>query len=54
VVGRGSRIKARASLFEGALVSDGCTIGEDATVKADVKVWPQKVVEDGATLSTSL
>jgi mannose-1-phosphate guanylyltransferase/phosphomannomutase len=23
-------------------------------VKADVKVWPQKVVEDGATLSTSL
>jgi len=54
VVGRGSRIKARASLFEGALVSDGCTIGEEATVKADVKVWPQKVVEDGATLSTSL
>lgn len=54
VVGRGSRIKARASLFEGALVSDGCVIGEDATVKADVKVWPQKVVEDGATLATSL
>ncbi|MBI4537737.1 MAG: NTP transferase domain-containing protein [candidate division NC10 bacterium] len=54
VVGRGTEIKARASLFEGALVGDGCSIGEDATVKADVKVWPQKVVEDGATLSTSL
>ena len=54
VVGRGTRIGARASLFEGALVSDGCVIGEDATVKADVKVWPQKVVEDGATLATSL
>ncbi len=54
VVGRGTQIKARASLFEGALVSDGCTIGEDAIVKADVKVWPQKVVEAGATLSTSL
>ncbi|MEK7766278.1 MAG: nucleotidyltransferase, partial [bacterium] len=29
-------------------------IGPEATVKADVKLWPYKVVEDGATLSTSL
>jgi len=54
VVGRGSEIKARAHLFEGALISDACRIGEGSVVKADVKVWPQKVVEDGATLSTSL
>jgi len=54
VVGRGSEIRARARLFEGALISDGCRIGEGSIVKADVKVWPQKVVEDGATLSTSL
>jgi len=54
VVGRGSEVKARARLFEGALVSDECTIGEGSVVKADVKVWPQKVVEDEATLSTSL
>lgn len=54
VVGRGSEIKARARLFEGALISDACRIGEGSVVKADVKVWPQKVVEDGATLSTSL
>jgi len=54
VVGRGSEIKTRARLFEGALVSDNCRIGEGSVLKADVKVWPQKVVEDGATLSTSL
>lgn len=54
VVGRGTKIKAGARLFEGALVSDGCSIGQGATVKADVKVWPQKVVEDEAILSTSL
>jgi mannose-1-phosphate guanylyltransferase/phosphomannomutase len=54
VVGRGSEIRARARLFEGALVSDACRIGEGSVLKADVKVWPQKVVEDGATLSTSL
>jgi mannose-1-phosphate guanylyltransferase / phosphomannomutase len=54
VVGRGSEIRARARLFEGALVADDCRIGEGSVVKADVKIWPQKVVEDGATLSTSL
>jgi mannose-1-phosphate guanylyltransferase/phosphomannomutase len=54
LVGRGSEIKARARLCEGALVSDDCRIGEGSVVKADVKIWPQKVVEDEATLSTSL
>ena len=54
VVGRGSEVKARARLFEGALVSDACCIGEGSVVKADVKVWPQKTVEDGAILSASL
>src|SRR5574342_539788 len=38
VIGRGSEIKARARLFEGALVADECRIGEDSVVKADVKV----------------
>lgn len=54
VVGTGSEVRARARLFEGALIGDHCRIGEDSVVKADVKVWPQKVVEEGATLSTSL
>jgi mannose-1-phosphate guanylyltransferase/phosphomannomutase len=54
VVGARTTVKARAHLSEGALVSDDCVIGEDSVVKADVKVWPQKIVEDGATLSTSL
>ena len=54
VVGSGSEIRSRARLFEGALIGDHCRIGEDSVVKADVKVWPQKVVEEGATLSTSL
>ncbi|MCK5240978.1 mannose-1-phosphate guanyltransferase [bacterium] len=48
------RIGARAYIGVGAVVSDRCTIGEDATVKAEVKVWPYKIIEDGTTLSTSL
>ena len=54
IVGRGSEIKARARLFEGALVGDQCKVGEGSVVKAEVKVWPHKVVEDGAILATSL
>ncbi|MDE2484983.1 MAG: mannose-1-phosphate guanyltransferase [candidate division NC10 bacterium] len=54
VVGRGSEIKANARLFEGALISEQCKVGEGSVVKADVKVWPHKVVEDGAVLATSL
>jgi len=48
------RVGARAYIGVGAVVADHCTIGEDATVKAEVKVWPYKIIEDGTTLSTSL
>jgi len=48
------RIGARSYIGVGAVVADHCTIGEDATVKAEVKVWPYKLIEDGTTLSTSL
>jgi mannose-1-phosphate guanylyltransferase / phosphomannomutase len=48
------RIGARAYIGVGAVVADHCAIGEDATVKAEVKVWPYKIIEDGTTLSSSL
>jgi mannose-1-phosphate guanylyltransferase/phosphomannomutase len=47
-------IEDAAFLAERAVVSDHCRIGHDAVVKANVKVWPHKVVEDGAVLSSSL
>ncbi|MBN1596103.1 NTP transferase domain-containing protein, partial [candidate division FCPU426 bacterium] len=53
-IGNDCRIGARAYIGVGAVVADHCTIGEDATVKAEVKVWPYKIIEDGTTLSTSL
>ncbi len=38
----------------GVVIADHCRVGRNSTVKAEVKMWPQKTVEDGATLSTSL
>ena len=54
VIGRKSVVRANAFLAEGVVIADFCRIGEGSVVKANVKVWPYKEVEDGATLSMSL
>lgn len=54
VIGRKSVVRANAFLGEGVVVADFCRIGEGSVVKANVKVWPYKEVEDGATLAMSL
>ena len=54
VISSGTDVQEKASIFEGVIISDNCTIGKESVVKAGVKVWPNKVVEDGAQLSTSL
>ncbi|MBI5892673.1 MAG: mannose-1-phosphate guanyltransferase [Deltaproteobacteria bacterium] len=54
VIGNNTEIKERAFIGEGAIVSDHCYIGRQSIVKANVRVWPYKIVEDGATLASSL
>jgi len=54
IVGSDCEIRGGAFLAERAVISDHCRIGTGAVVKANVKVWPHKVVEDGAVLSSSL
>lgn len=54
VVASRCEIKERAYLAEDAVISDNCRIGKASVVKAGVKVWPHKIVEDGAILASSL
>ncbi len=54
VVGNSTEILEGAHLAENVIVSDRCRIGRNSTVKANVKVWPQKTVEDDAILASSL
>ncbi len=54
VISSGTDVHEKADIFEGAIISDNCTIGKKAIIKAGVKVWPNKVIEDGAQLATSL
>ncbi len=54
VVGYRTQIGRHAFIFENCFISDDVKIGEGATVKDNIKIWPQKEVEDGATLTSSL
>jgi mannose-1-phosphate guanylyltransferase/phosphomannomutase len=54
IVCKGAVINEEAVLEENVIISERARVGEGATVKANVKVWPQKEVEAGAILSSSL
>lgn len=54
IIGANTVIKEGALLAENVVVADTCSIGRFSTLKAGVKVWPMKSVEDGAILASSL
>jgi mannose-1-phosphate guanylyltransferase/phosphomannomutase len=54
VVARGARIDRRAHVLEGAVVGSLSSVGEEALISPQVRVWPSKSVESGATLNTNL
>jgi mannose-1-phosphate guanylyltransferase/phosphomannomutase len=54
IIGRGCSLKSRAVVFEGAVVGDESTVGESAVIHPAVKIWPNKRVEAGATVKSSL
>lgn len=54
VVGKNCDLKANVRLEEGVVVGDECLIGESVLVKHDVKIYPFKTVETGATVNTSI
>ena len=54
IVGRQCTIKGRAVLFEGVVLGDNSIVGEGAVLHANVKIWPGKEIEPGATVKTSI
>ena len=47
-------IKSRSLLFEGVVVADNTIINAGAVIQPNVKIWPSKEVEEGATVSASI
>ena len=54
IIGRQSTVKSRAVLFEGVVIGDNTIVGEGAVLHANVKIWPEKEIEPGATVKTSI
>ena len=48
------RIGQGAVLEEGVIVADETSVGDEAIIKADVKIWPKKTIEAGATVTSNM
>jgi mannose-1-phosphate guanylyltransferase / phosphomannomutase len=48
------RVGQGVVIEEGGIVADDTSIGEEAYIKRDVKIWPRKVIEAGATVTGNL
>ncbi|MBE0645103.1 MAG: NTP transferase domain-containing protein [Bacteroidetes bacterium] len=54
VVGFDSILHAGATVADNVFISDRCSIGKDASLLSNIKLWPEKVVQEGAVLTKSL
>jgi mannose-1-phosphate guanylyltransferase/phosphomannomutase len=54
IVGRQCSLKSKSMVFEGAVIGDQTIVGESAIIQPGVKIWPDKEIETGATVSSSI
>ncbi len=54
LVGSSTSLKSRAVMFEGAVVGDHSVINENAIIQPGVKIWPNKEIETGAVITSSI
>ncbi len=54
ILGKRTVLEEGVAIYEGAIVSDDCHIGRGAEIPSGVRVWPNKIIEDGARLTSDL
>ena len=54
IVGDHAMIKNGASVYEGAVIGDGCRLGSHGVVRPGAKLWPGKNIESGCTIRGSM
>jgi mannose-1-phosphate guanylyltransferase/phosphomannomutase len=54
IVGSSTSIKSKAVMFEGSVIGDNSIIQEAAIVQPNVKIWPDKEIEAGAVINSSI
>ncbi|MGB9824894.1 MAG: sugar phosphate nucleotidyltransferase [Candidatus Hydrothermia bacterium] len=48
------QVMENATIEKGAVIADECVIGKEAVIREGVKIWPRKVVEDSAVVTSNL
>ncbi len=54
VIGRGSELRARVHVDQGAVIGDQCVLQEEVQLSAGVHVYPAKTIEAGATVNDNV
>ena len=54
VIGRGCSVRRNVRLADGVVLGDDVVVGNNVVVSAGVKVFPDKTVEDGALVNSSI
>jgi len=54
IVGRSCELRRGVNIGEGAVLGDHCRIGHHAVITAGVKIYPHKIVESYATVTSSI
>ena len=54
MVGPPGSIKSKAMMFEGVVIGDHTVVNEGAIIQPGVKIWPNKEIETGAVVTTSI
>lgn len=54
VIGKRCVIEAGVAIYEGAVVSDDCEVGSGSEIPPGIRVWPEKIIEQGTRLTADL
>ncbi len=54
LVSAATSIKSKAMMFEGAVIGDHSVVDESAIIQPGVKIWPNKEIETGAVVTSSI
>ncbi len=54
LVGSSTSIKTKAVMFEGSVIGDNSIVQEGAIIQPNIKIWPDKEIEAGAVINTSI
>lgn len=54
VICRHVSLEDRSRIFEGAVIGDDSIAGVDTYIKSNILIWPEKVIEEGCTVSENV